>query len=132
MRRLETETDRTIWQHREAYFQRLLPFARAVITEDGYYQDALRDLSSEQRDVVTAVFADYATVKQFGRLTSERSYTINHGSGQTMDPLRNRYSRRLHEVGIKDSAEWLAMLPKVGDVINSAAFGDPFFDRPQV
>lgn len=128
----EAVTDKEILGQRRTYLARLEPFAREVIKEDGYLQEALGSLNDYQSDVLVKIFADHVGVERFGRTVRERPYAIHRkdGSSQTMDPVKNRYSRKLHEAGIRDSSEYLSMLSHVGDEIRIATNMDPFFENP--
>lgn len=135
MKNIDTELSR----QRAVYVAKLTPFAQGVIGEDGYLQEALRELDPTQRTVMIRIFAEYAGIRKFGFVAKELMFPRDHIFGSLEEDLKKRvtpvitgYSRRLRKVGVQDPAEYLktSFLDSVGDQILIAAERDFSFDRP--
>lgn len=126
----QKDQDRVIKNRRIAYSARVLPLVGSVLQEDGYMQDVLKDLSLQQKEVFFDLIASQVALVKFGRTHGEDTYPIRHKDGayQHVDPVYNRYSRRLREVGMGAFSEYSGMVSTMVELIETAANTDPLFD----
>lgn len=121
-------------RRRTIYVEKLTPFAQGVIEEDGYLQNVLNELNPAQREVMVGIFAAYAGIQEFGRVTKELPY-LRYGKRdfiREVDPIMNGYGKKLRAVGVKDPKEYLitGTLASVGEEIRTASRNDFSFDKP--
>lgn len=118
-----------ILERRSQLARRILPLAKDVISEDGYYRDALRDLTPDQRRMFIGIATDYIALERVGRTSREEPYLLEKRgrSAQLIDPALNMYSRRLYALGVTYSGQYLDMLPVLREQISIAMNMDPLF-----
>lgn len=102
---LKAASDKEVLEARRKFKSGLLPNARELMNEDSYLRGAIKNFSQKQREVFTDLVADYAAVKRFRRVRREdvRKETLPGGTEVSVDPLRNRYSRRLQKAGFDET-----------------------------
>lgn len=110
---------------RGEFISRVRPWAESVI-DDGYLQEALKDLSVPQRSAVANNVAEILAIEKFGRAPNESPYYKEDGT--FVDPVVRREKRRLWLRGLKDVDQYVAMTGAISKIVQVAMAFDPLFN----
>lgn len=124
--------DRDLLNERQEYIERISPFVHEIIGSDGYFQEALRDLNPNQKRVVVQIFANQFAVEKYGRTSDEEPHTVTTKKGRiskTVDPLIEKYRKELRAVDVQNPDDYFSMFKSTKELIETAAYQDPFIDN---